>query len=56
MKFPPNPAVKTQRSSAIVNVSSMSAKLGLPLRLPYVVSKAVVLSRTRNLARAAFTG
>lgn len=45
------PIFKAQRSGAIVNVSSMSAKLGLPLRLPYVVSKAAVLSLTRNLAR-----
>jgi NAD(P)-dependent dehydrogenase (short-subunit alcohol dehydrogenase family) len=45
------PLFKSQRSGAIVNVSSMSAKLGLPWRLPYVVSKAAVLGLTRNLAR-----
>ena len=36
---------------AIINISSASAKVGLPLRLPYVVSKAAVLSLTTNLAR-----
>ena len=35
----------------IVNISSGSAKVGLPLRLPYVVSKGAVLSLTLNLAR-----
>ena len=32
-------------------MSSGSAKVGLPLRLPYVVSKGAVLSLTMNLAR-----
>ena len=39
------------KGGAIVNVSSMSARTGLPLRLPYVVSKAAVLALTTNLAR-----
>ena len=45
------PAMKAQKSGLIVNISSGSAKVGLPLRLPYVVSKRAVLSLTMNLAR-----
>jgi NAD(P)-dependent dehydrogenase (short-subunit alcohol dehydrogenase family) len=45
------PLIKAAGGGAIVNVSSTSARTGLPLRLPYVVSKAAVLSLTRNLAR-----
>ncbi|MBW8638736.1 SDR family oxidoreductase [Hoeflea sp. WL0058] len=45
------PLMKAQKSGLIVNVSSGSAKVGLPLRLPYVVSKGAVLSLTMNLAR-----
>lgn len=45
------PAMKRQGSGAIINISSGSAKVGLPLRLPYVVSKGAVLSLTVNLAR-----
>lgn len=45
------PAMKARRSGLIVNISSGSAKVGLPLRLPYVVSKGAVLSMTTNLAR-----
>jgi NAD(P)-dependent dehydrogenase (short-subunit alcohol dehydrogenase family) len=45
------PQMKTQQSGLIVNISSGSAKVGLPLRLPYVVSKGAVLSLTTNLAR-----
>jgi NAD(P)-dependent dehydrogenase (short-subunit alcohol dehydrogenase family) len=45
--------MKIQRAGAIINVSSMSAKVGLPLRLPYAVSKAAVLSLTQGLAREA---
>lgn len=45
------PLMKAQRSGLIVNISSGSAKVGLPLRLPYVVSKGAVLSLTTNLAR-----
>ena len=44
------PALRQSRG-AIINISSGSAKVGLPLRLPYVVSKAAVLSLTTNLAR-----
>ena len=45
------PGMKAQRSGLIVNISSGSAKTGLPMRLPYVVSKGAVLSLTQNLAR-----
>ena len=45
------PGMKAQKSGLIVNISSGSAKVGLPLRLPYVVSKGAVLSLTMNLAR-----
>lgn len=45
------PDMKARGSGLIVNISSTSAKTGLPLRLPYVVSKAGVLSLTSNLAR-----
>lgn len=45
------PAMKARKSGLIVNISSGSAKVGLPLRLPYVVSKGAVLSLTMNLAR-----
>jgi NAD(P)-dependent dehydrogenase (short-subunit alcohol dehydrogenase family) len=45
------PAMKRQGSGLIVNISSGSAKVGLPLRLPYVASKGALLSLTLNLAR-----
>lgn len=45
------PAMKAARNGLIVNISSGSAKTGLPLRVPYVVSKAAVLSLTSTLAR-----
>lgn len=45
------PHMKRERRGLIVNISSSSARTGLPLRLPYVVSKAGVLSLTTNLAR-----
>ncbi len=45
------PHMKKQRRGLIVNISSSSARTGLPLRLPYVVSKAGVLSLTTNRAR-----
>jgi len=43
--------MKARGSGLIVNISSASAKVGLPLRLPYVVSKGAILSLTLNLAR-----
>jgi NAD(P)-dependent dehydrogenase (short-subunit alcohol dehydrogenase family) len=45
------PGMKANGGGLIVNISSGSAKTGLPLRLPYVVSKGAVLSLTHNLAR-----
>ena len=45
------PLMKARGSGAIVSISSASAKVGLPMRLPYVVSKAAILSMTTNLAR-----
>lgn len=45
------PRMKAQGFGLIVNISSASAKVGLPMRLPYVVSKGAVLSLTKNLAR-----
>lgn len=45
------PAMKAAGRGLIVNISSGSAKVGLPLRVPYVVSKGAVLSLTMTLAR-----
>ena len=45
------PAMKAAASGCIVNISSGSAKTGLPLRAPYVVSKGAVQSLTMTLAR-----
>ena len=45
------PAMKAAGDGLIVNISSGSAKVGLPLRTPYVVSKGAVLSLTTTLAR-----
>jgi NAD(P)-dependent dehydrogenase (short-subunit alcohol dehydrogenase family) len=45
------PGMKARGSGLIVNISSGSAKVGLPLRLPYVVTKGAILSLTLNLAR-----
>jgi NAD(P)-dependent dehydrogenase (short-subunit alcohol dehydrogenase family) len=45
------PGMKARGRGLIINISSGSAKIGLPLRLPYVVSKGAILSLTMNLAR-----
>jgi NAD(P)-dependent dehydrogenase (short-subunit alcohol dehydrogenase family) len=46
------PGMKDRARGLIVNISSGSAKTGLPLRLPYVVSKGAVLSLTAILPGA----
>ena len=45
------PIMKQQRSGCIINISTGSAKTGLPYRLPYVASKVGVLGLSHNLAR-----
>ena len=45
------PTMKAQRSGSIINISTASAKTGLPNRLPYVASKVGVLGLSHNLAR-----
>ena len=45
------PGMKAQGSGCIINVSTVSAKTGLPGRLPYVASKVGVLGLSHNLAR-----
>ena len=45
------PTMKQQGSGCIINISTGSAKTGLPKRLPYVASKVGVLGFTHNLAR-----
>lgn len=45
------PRLKAAGGGAILNVSSTSARTGLPLRLPYAVSKVGVLGLTETLAR-----
>jgi len=45
------PAMKAQGQGCIINISTGSAKTGLPNRLPYVASKVGVLGLSHNLAR-----
>ena len=45
------PVMKQQGSGCIINISTGSAKTGLPYRLPYVASKVGVLGLSHNLAR-----
>lgn len=45
------PAMKAAGRGAIVNISSTSARTGLPLRVAYAVSKVAVLGLTHTLAR-----
>lgn len=45
------PVMKQQGSGCIINISTSSAKTGLPNRLPYVASKVGVLGLSHNLAR-----
>lgn len=43
--------MKLQRSGCIINISTASVRTGLPLRAPYVASKAGVQGLTHNTAR-----
>jgi NAD(P)-dependent dehydrogenase (short-subunit alcohol dehydrogenase family) len=43
--------MKRRRSGCILNISTTSARTGLPLRAPYVASKVGLLGLTRNIAR-----
>jgi len=45
------PAMKAQSSGCIINISTGSARVGLPNRSPYVASKVGVLGLTYTLAR-----
>ncbi|MEM6683763.1 MAG: SDR family oxidoreductase [Pseudomonadota bacterium] len=45
------PGMKQRGRGAIVNISSASVKTGLPMRLPYIVTKGAVVHMTTNLAR-----
>jgi len=45
------PQMKARRSGCIVNISSSSAKTGLPNRTPYVVAKAALEAFSANCAR-----
>jgi len=45
------PAMKAEGSGCILNISTTSARTGLPNRLPYVASKVGVLGLSHNLAR-----
>jgi NAD(P)-dependent dehydrogenase (short-subunit alcohol dehydrogenase family) len=44
------PAMKKQKNGCIINISSTSAKRGLPQRTPYTTSKMGVIGLTRTLA------
>jgi NAD(P)-dependent dehydrogenase (short-subunit alcohol dehydrogenase family) len=43
--------MKPQNNGCIINISSASARTGLPLRAPYVTSKVALQGLTRNVAR-----
>ena len=43
--------MKEQRNGCIINISSASARTGLPFRAPYVASKVGLQGLTRNAAR-----
>lgn len=45
------PHMKAQNSGCIVNISTASAKVALPMRSPYVASKVGVLGLTHTVAR-----
>ncbi|MSO69869.1 MAG: SDR family oxidoreductase [Alphaproteobacteria bacterium] len=45
------PEMKAQKSGCIMNIATASARVGLPMRSPYVASKVGVLGLTYTLAR-----
>ena len=45
------PVMKAQGSGAIVNISTASTRVGMPLRTSYITSKCAVDGMTKNLAR-----
>ena len=45
------PAMKAQGSGAIINISSASTRVGMPLRTSYITTKCAVDGMTMNLAR-----
>lgn len=45
------PHLRKSKSPSIINVVTTSVKTGLPLRTPYVTSKAALLAMTQTLAR-----
>lgn len=45
------PAMQTQKSGSIINISSLAATYGMPNGLHYTASKAAVIGATRGLAR-----
>lgn len=45
------PAMKTQKSGSIINISSLAATYGMPNGLHYTASKSAVIGATRGLAR-----
>ncbi len=44
------PVLKSQRSGAIVNMSSAAGRLGMPMRTPYVAAKWATIGLTQSLA------
>jgi NAD(P)-dependent dehydrogenase (short-subunit alcohol dehydrogenase family) len=45
------PAMKAQGSGSIINISTASTRVGMPLRAAYITSKCAMDGFTRNLAR-----
>jgi NAD(P)-dependent dehydrogenase (short-subunit alcohol dehydrogenase family) len=45
------PPMKAQGSGCIINISSASTRVGMPLRTPYIATKWAVEGLTQNLAR-----
>jgi NAD(P)-dependent dehydrogenase (short-subunit alcohol dehydrogenase family) len=45
------PLMRSQGSGAIINISTASTRVGMPLRSPYIATKCAVDGLTENLAR-----